>query len=124
MLDLTGRLADGWIVSTTYTPPENILPLQAIIDNAAQNAGRSTSAIRCAYNVAGTILQPGSPAMTPRRKGIITGPVSQWVDTLSHYYHDLRMDTFIFWPIGNEETQTHLFAEEVVPALGSILGQK
>lgn len=119
MLGLTGKLADGWIVSATYIPPENILPLQVIIDEAAQNAGRSTTAIRRAYNVAGSILQPTSPAMAPRRKGIIIGPISQWVDTLTHYYHDLRMDTFIFWPIGNEETQTHLFAEEVVPALRS-----
>ncbi len=124
MLGLTGRLADGWIVSATYIPPENILPLRAIIDEAAQNAGRSTTAIRRAYNVAGSILQPGSPPMTPQRKGIITGPVSQWVDTLAHYYHDLRMDTFIFWPIGNEETQIHLFAEEVVPALRTAIGQK
>lgn len=121
MLNLTGRLADGWIVSATYIPPENIHALQVQIDEAAQSTGRSTTAIRRAYNVAGAVLLPGSPAMTPRRKGIITGPVSQWVDILTYYYRDLRMDTFIFWPIGNEEHQTRIFAEEVVPALRSAL---
>lgn len=55
--------------------------------------------------------------------GISPNPAAKNIQ-LTHYYHDLHMDTFIFWPIGNEETQTHLFAEEVVPALRSALGQK
>src|SRR5260221_2293448 len=117
MLKLIGRMADGWIVSASYVPPENIPALQAIIDDAAQAAGHATTAVRRAYNVAGTILRPGSPAMAARRRGIIAGPVSQWTDELMRYYSDLRMDTFILWPIGDEEAQIRTFAEEVVPAL-------
>ncbi len=123
MLGLTGRLADGWIISAPYVPPENVLPLQAAIDDAAQSAGRSTTAIRRAYNLAGAILRPGAPAMMPRRRGIITGPVNQWVDELSRYYRDLHLDTFIFWPIGDEEAQVRLFAEEVIPALRSAIAK-
>ena len=117
MLQLIGRMADGWIVSAGYVPPENIPALQAIIDEAAQGAGRDTTAIRRAYNLAGTILRPGAPSMAARRRGIIAGPVSQWADELMRYYSDLRMDTFILWPLGDEEAQIRTFAEEVVPAL-------
>jgi hypothetical protein len=55
--------------------------------------------------------------MAARRRGIIAGPASQWTDELMRYYSDLRIDTFILWPIGDEEAQIHTFAEEVVPAL-------
>src|SRR5205085_2945841 len=60
MLQLIGRLADGWIPSASYAPPENIPAMQETIDTAAQTAGRSPTAIRRAYNIAGTILRPGS----------------------------------------------------------------
>ena len=43
--------------------------------------------------------------------------MSQWADELTRYYSELRMDTFILWPIGDEEAQVCIFAEEVVPAL-------
>jgi alkanesulfonate monooxygenase SsuD/methylene tetrahydromethanopterin reductase-like flavin-dependent oxidoreductase (luciferase family) len=121
MLELTGRMADGWIVSTSYSPPENIPAMQAKIDEAALAAGRTTSAIRRGYNLAGAVQQPGAPTIMARRKDIITGPVSQWVDVISHYYHDLHMDTFIFWPLGGEEAQIRHFAEEVVPAVRSAI---
>lgn len=121
MLQVTGRMADGWIVSASYVPPENIPSLQAIIDDAAQTAGRPATAIRRAYNLAGTILQPGMPMTIARRKGIIAGSVNHWADELARYYRELRMDTFILWPIGDEEAQVRLFAEEVVPAFQSII---
>lgn len=91
--------------------------IATIIDDAAQAAGRDTTAVRRAYNVAGAILRPGASAMAARRRGIIVGSMSQWTDELLRYYSDLRMDTFILWPIGDEEAQMHTFAEEVVPAL-------
>jgi alkanesulfonate monooxygenase SsuD/methylene tetrahydromethanopterin reductase-like flavin-dependent oxidoreductase (luciferase family) len=117
MLELTGRMADGWLVSASYSPPENIPAMQAKIDEAALAAGRTTNAIRRGYNLAGVVQQPGTQTITARRKDIITGPANQWVDVISHYYHDLRMDTFIFWPLGGEEAQIRHFAEEVVPAV-------
>ena len=117
MLQLTGRLADGWIISASYIPPENVPALQTIIDESAQSAGRNPRDIRRAYNLAGSVVQPGSPAITPRRKDIVIGPVSQWVDVITRYYHELHMDTFIFWPIGDAENQVRLFAEEVVPGI-------
>ncbi len=117
MLQLIGRLADGWIPSASYAPPENIPAMQEIIDTAAQTAGRSPTAIRRAYNIAGTIMRPGSHAMIARRKGIIVGSAAHWVEELTLYHQELHLDTFLFWPIGDEETQVRLFAEEVVPAV-------
>ena len=55
--------------------------------------------------------------MAARRRAVIAGSVSQWTGELMRYYSDLRMDTFILWPIGDEEVQIRTFAEEVVPAL-------
>jgi alkanesulfonate monooxygenase SsuD/methylene tetrahydromethanopterin reductase-like flavin-dependent oxidoreductase (luciferase family) len=115
MLRITGRLADGLLISSTYIPPENVPAIQQTINEAAQETGRAPAAIRRGYNLMGTILQPGSRTMTARRKGIIIGITQYWVDEILRYYHDLKMDTFTFWPLmGNEETQARLFAEEVV----------
>lgn len=123
MLHLTGRLADGLIISSSYVPPENVLAIQDFVDEAAQEAGRAPTAIRRNYNLMGTILSPGGPVVTPRRKGMIVGPVKQWVDELLRYYAELRLDSFIFWPVmGNEEVQSRIFAEEVVPEVMKAIG--
>src|ERR687886_1059343 len=55
MLDLIGRLADGWIPSLGYSPPERLPELQRRIDAGAAEAGREPGEIRRAYNVAGMI---------------------------------------------------------------------
>ncbi len=123
MLQLTGASADGWIVSAGYVPPEVLPERQDAVDVAARAAGRPPSAIRRAYNVAGVVFQPGDPVITPRRSGILVAPADEWVETLTHYYHDLCMDTFIFWAAGREkERQVRLFAEQVAPAARRALG--
>ena len=66
----------------------------------------------------GAIAQPGSRPMVARRKGIIISTPQHWIDEILRYYHELHMDTFIFWSImGEEEKQSHIFAEEVVPGI-------
>jgi alkanesulfonate monooxygenase SsuD/methylene tetrahydromethanopterin reductase-like flavin-dependent oxidoreductase (luciferase family) len=116
MLRLTGRLADGWLPSSGYLPAERVLAAQALIDEGASKAGRAASAIRRGYNVMGMILPEGYGARG-QRPGILMGTAQQWVDELTRYYYDLRLDTFIFWPSNDEEGQTRRFIEEVVPAL-------
>lgn len=39
MLRLTGELADGWLPSSPYAPPEQLAGMNAIIDRAAADAG-------------------------------------------------------------------------------------
>jgi alkanesulfonate monooxygenase SsuD/methylene tetrahydromethanopterin reductase-like flavin-dependent oxidoreductase (luciferase family) len=118
MLRLTGELADGWIVSVSYTPPEKVPEATEAIDEAAVAAGRQTTDIRRGYNVGGVILQPGGVSMRPARPGVLVGTPGRWVEELTRYYLDLRMDTFIFWPAGgDEERQIRSFAEDVVPGV-------
>ena len=118
MLRLTGQKADGLLISSSYIPPEDVPQIQQTINHAALQAGRDPLAIRRGYNLMGTITQPGSRPMVARRKGVIIGTTQQWVDELLRYYHELKMDTFFFWPVmGEEENQSRIFAEEVVPAI-------
>jgi alkanesulfonate monooxygenase SsuD/methylene tetrahydromethanopterin reductase-like flavin-dependent oxidoreductase (luciferase family) len=117
-LALTGRLADGWIVTANYTPPDEVPAKQDAIDAAARAAGREPTAIRRAYNVAGFIRAAGDPVITPRRQGLIVGEAAQWADELGRYGRDLRFDTFIFWPAGRDDArQIERFAADVVPAV-------
>jgi len=118
MLRLTGQKADGLLISSSYIPPEDVPRIQQTINEAALQAGRDPLAIRRGYNLMGTITQPGSRPMVARRKGVIIGTTQQWVDELLRYYHELKLDTFFFWPVmGEEEKQSLIFAEEVVPAV-------
>ena len=122
MVRLTGAQADGWIISASYIPPDDELPLQDTLDAAAAQAGRPPTAIRRAYNLGGLILAPGQTNLRAARRGILVGPAQQWVDEITRYYRDLRMDTFFFWPINDEVPQMRRFAEEVVPAVRAALG--
>ena len=51
MLRLTGRKADGWLVSRGGAPPEALGELTAQIDAAAEEAGRDPRQIRRLYNI-------------------------------------------------------------------------
>jgi alkanesulfonate monooxygenase SsuD/methylene tetrahydromethanopterin reductase-like flavin-dependent oxidoreductase (luciferase family) len=50
-LDLTGRLADGWIPSLGYAPVERLPVLRDAVLAAAERAGRPRDAITCALNL-------------------------------------------------------------------------
>jgi alkanesulfonate monooxygenase SsuD/methylene tetrahydromethanopterin reductase-like flavin-dependent oxidoreductase (luciferase family) len=123
MLRMTGELADGWIVSAGYVPPAQAIESGKVIDEAARTAGRSPHAIRRIYNVAGVVLRPDQMNLRANKPEVTVGPVQEWADTLARYYHEIGMDSFIFWPAGgDEEQQFQLFAEEVVPAARAAIG--
>jgi alkanesulfonate monooxygenase SsuD/methylene tetrahydromethanopterin reductase-like flavin-dependent oxidoreductase (luciferase family) len=107
MLTLIGRLADGWIPSLTYAPPEKLPEMQERIDDAAVGAGREAKNIRRLYNVGGRIGE--------EHRGLLDGPVSHWVEELTRFVLELGMDTFIYWPAEDHVRQVELFANEVVP---------
>jgi alkanesulfonate monooxygenase SsuD/methylene tetrahydromethanopterin reductase-like flavin-dependent oxidoreductase (luciferase family) len=108
MLRLTGRLADGWSVSLPYAPPEQLPAMQRLIDEGAGAAGRRPQAIRRLYNLMGTITD--GPA-----RGLLQGPVAHWVETLTRFTAEFGLDTFIFWPEGDQLGQLERFAAEVAP---------
>ncbi len=109
MLDLIGRLADGWVPSLGYSPPEKLPELHKRIDAGAQRAGREPAEIRRVYNVNGKIGPEGG--------SLLEGPASEWIDTLSRFALEFGIDTFIYWPSEDHERQVELFANEVVPAV-------
>lgn len=126
MLRLTGQLADGLLVSTTYVPPKRLLEINQYIDEGAEAAGRAPTEIRRGYNLMG-VLDLGQPGTTvpEQAPNNIYGPVQHWVDEIIRFYHDYRQDTFTFWPVaGNELLQIEVFAKEVVPAVKEALAIK
>jgi len=120
MLRLAGRQADGVIVSNTYVPPEKLAALNAAIDDGADQAGRSPSAIRRGYNLLGAITTGGQAVSLD--KGL-AGPVERWVGAITSLYQEARIDTFVFWPVaGDEQAQIEIFAREIVPAVRAAIG--
>jgi len=109
MLDLIGRLADGWVPSLGYSPPGRLSEMNRRIDDGAAEADRKPENIRRAYNVSGHIGAEG--------EGLLEGPASSWVETLTGFALEHGMDTFIYWPTGDHERQVEVFAGEVVPAV-------
>jgi alkanesulfonate monooxygenase SsuD/methylene tetrahydromethanopterin reductase-like flavin-dependent oxidoreductase (luciferase family) len=125
MLNLTGRLADGVWVSTSYVSREKLLENNERIDAGAAEAGRDTAEIRRGYNVMG-ILDLGRPdtTKTENNPNNIYGPVDHWVEQILELYHDYRQDTINFWPVsGNQFVQIEAFAKEVVPAVREKVSQ-
>jgi alkanesulfonate monooxygenase SsuD/methylene tetrahydromethanopterin reductase-like flavin-dependent oxidoreductase (luciferase family) len=109
-LRVLGRLADGWIPSSSYVPPEALPDMQLRIDDTALEGGRKPEDIRRVYNVMGMITD--GPM-----QGLFTGPVQYWVDELTRLVVEVGMDTFIFWPADDRMRQIELFAAEVAPAV-------
>ena len=116
MLALIGRLADGWVPSLFWAPPERLPGLHKRIDEAATEAGRKPEEIRRVYNVNGRIGAEGD--------GLLEGPVSKWVEELTRLALELGMDTFIYWPSEDHVRQIEVFASEVVPAMREAVNEE
>jgi alkanesulfonate monooxygenase SsuD/methylene tetrahydromethanopterin reductase-like flavin-dependent oxidoreductase (luciferase family) len=120
MLKLTGRLADGLLISNIYIPVDRLDWVNRQIDAGAAEAGRSPQEIRRGYNMMGVLEL--DQEKYERKEGQVHGPVERWVEEIVSLYHDYRQDTFIFWPVaGDEARQLEVFAGEVVPAVKSHL---
>jgi alkanesulfonate monooxygenase SsuD/methylene tetrahydromethanopterin reductase-like flavin-dependent oxidoreductase (luciferase family) len=109
-LALTGQVADGWVPSLFWATPELVPAMHRRIDDGAAAAGRDPTQIPRIYNVGGTIAD--GPV-----RGLLQGPPSHWVETLTRFAEELGFDTFVFWPDEDPLGQLDRFAQEVVPAL-------
>ena len=106
MLRLTGRLADGWLPSLGYVTPDNLGEMNAVIDEAADKAGRGPQAVRRMLNIFGghEYLQGGSAVMAERLAAL----------TLEH-----GTSTFI---LGSDDPdELRRFAAEVTPAVRDLV---
>ena len=99
-LRLVGALADGWVPSLPYAPPDSIPELAKHIDDAASAAGRDPATIRRIYNVMGDV------------------PAEQ----LAEWAIELRFDTFVHWPQDDVVRGTERFAQETAPAVRAAVG--
>jgi alkanesulfonate monooxygenase SsuD/methylene tetrahydromethanopterin reductase-like flavin-dependent oxidoreductase (luciferase family) len=117
-LRLTGRLADGVLLSSPYVPPDQLRERHSHVDAGAAEAGRPASAIRRGYNLMGVIdLGRADTRLENPKPGQVVGTPDQWIATLTQLYAEYRQDTFLFWPIAGEEmAQLEVFATHVVPA--------
>jgi alkanesulfonate monooxygenase SsuD/methylene tetrahydromethanopterin reductase-like flavin-dependent oxidoreductase (luciferase family) len=113
MLSLIGRLADGWVPSLAYSPPEKLPEMQRRIDDSATKAGREAREIRRIYNLSGRI--------GPDHRGLLDGPNDHWAEELARFALDLGVDTFIYWPSEDHVRQIELFANEVAPAVRELV---
>lgn len=116
MLTLIGRLADGWVPSSSFLPPEKLPAMHQRIDEAAVSAGRDPATIRRVYNVMGRITDGPSA-------GFLDGPVEQWVEELTMLTLDHGMDSYVFGPSEQPEQQLQRFAQEVVPQVRARVAQ-
>ena len=110
-LDLIGRKADGWVPGGGISRIDDFAGLAARIDDAAAAAGRDPRAIRRIVNVSGSITDGAIG------DGPLDGPVELWIDKLTGWAVDLRIDAFVVWPPDAGTAMIEQLGAEVVPAV-------
>ncbi|TQS25578.1 LLM class flavin-dependent oxidoreductase [Microbispora sp. KK1-11] len=108
MLELTGRLGDGWVPSSGYAAPGELGAMSAILDAAAERAGRDPAGIRRVYNVEGRFSGVAG-------KGFLDGPPALWAEQLTELA--LRHGMSVFVLSVDDDRDLKVFAEEVAPAV-------
>ncbi|WBB53178.1 LLM class flavin-dependent oxidoreductase [Verrucosispora sp. WMMD573] len=106
MLALTGRRADGWLPSLAYLQPGDLARGNAVIDEAATDAGRSPADVRRLLNVNGRFAATG--------RGPLNGPAEQWAEELADLALTEGISTFIL--ASDDPDDLRRFAAEVAPA--------
>jgi alkanesulfonate monooxygenase SsuD/methylene tetrahydromethanopterin reductase-like flavin-dependent oxidoreductase (luciferase family) len=111
MLRLTGELADGWLPSSPYAPPEQLAAMNAIIDAAAVDAGRSPAAVRRIYNIGGSFGGSGS--------AFLQGPPKIWSEQLAGLALDEGVSGFVL--MADDALTVDRFAAEVAPSVRELV---
>lgn len=110
MLRVTGRLADGWLPSLGYLPPERLGAANARIDEAAALAGRAPQDVVRLYNVHGRFGRGG---------GLLQGGPSEWAEQLADLVLGHGMSTFVL--ATDDPGAVRTFGQEVGPALRELV---
>ncbi len=116
-LEVTGRLADGWIPSLGFAPPERVPAMRERMLTAAEASGRRPEEVRCVYNV-GVRVDDAAGA----RPGLVTGPAERVAARLREFLA-LGFTGFNLQPQGPDRArQVRVLAAEVLPALRETVG--
>jgi probable F420-dependent oxidoreductase len=111
-LALTGQLADGWIPSLGYAPPEQIPGLRDRVLAAARAAGRDPDTITWAYNFSYRIDERADP-----EPSVVAGAPEAVIERLRSFA-ELGFTAMNFIPVGpGQAEQIERLAREVLPAL-------
>lgn len=111
MLRLVAERADGWLPSLGYLQPGDLARGNAIIDAAAQEAGRGPGDIRRLLNVSGRFATRGG--------GLLDGPPPQWAEQLAELAVTDGVSAFILGTDDPDDLQR--FGEEVAPAVRELV---
>jgi alkanesulfonate monooxygenase SsuD/methylene tetrahydromethanopterin reductase-like flavin-dependent oxidoreductase (luciferase family) len=133
MLRLTGRRADGWLASLSYLRPGQLAQGNAIIDQAASEAGRAPGAVRRLLNISGefsvspsgppsgTVGAPSGTAGAPSgTAGALSGPPGHWAEQLAELTLTEGISTFIL--ASDDPDAIRTYAAEVAPAVRELVG--
>jgi probable F420-dependent oxidoreductase len=111
-LALTGRLADGWIPSLAYAPPERAAAMRRRVLAAAAAGGRDPAEVTCAYNVGVRVDEQAGA-----RPAVVAGPPEAVTARLLGFL-ELGFTALSLIPVGpDEHEQAERLAAEVVPTL-------
>lgn len=113
-LDLTGRLADGWIPSLEMAPPERIPAMRERILAGAREVGRDPEEITFVYNIVVRVDEPSGA-----EPHVVSGPAEAVAERLLGFV-ELGFTAFNFILSGSPKAeQAERLAKEVIPAVRS-----
>ena len=116
-LDVTGRLADGWIPSLGYAPPDEAVEMMRHVHDAARQAGRDPAEITCAYNLEVRVDEQAD-GEDPE---VVAGPPGSVAAELTDFLK-MGFQAINFMPSGPDpDQQAERLAHEVIPELRAAL---
>ena len=117
MIALPGEIGDGWLPTVEYLPngAASLPELNARIDEAALGAGRLPSDVRRLMNFMRVDLSP-----VPR--GLLDGPVEQWIDQLAALALDDGLSAFLIG--GDDPAVIERLGAEIAPAVRELVSRE
>lgn len=116
MLELTGKIGDGWSISMFYFLPEEVKLKLKILEEACLKYGRKPKRLIKIYNIAGYITEERT-GIQINEKNILIANAEEWAEFIIKINKEIGMNCFIFWPVAKKVEQTRLFCEKVAPIL-------
>ncbi len=111
-LELAGRMADGWLPSMAYAPPDVAREKLKVVKESAARAGRDPQALTYAYNV--SVRVGGGPPSDPDR--MVAGEPGPIAERLAGLASD-GFTCFNVWLSGDRSEQRERLAKDVIPAV-------